>query len=104
MAVGSPPYVKPSNTDDAYKYFIKTGEIEKLLFQWNRHFCVTVKMLDLIKKMLCVDISRRYVMDNVVSHGWLAVYQKQYNKTYNFQFKNNFNRILNQGISTYKLP
>eukprot|EP01084_Bolivina_argentea_P193283 331633_1 len=100
MAVGSPPYIKPSNSDDAYKYFIKTGHIEKLLFQWNRHLCVTVKMLDLLKNMLKVDTKKRYLIENVLKHSWLSVYQKQYKSTYNqiSKPKNNIN------LPIYKLP
>ena len=48
MAVGSPPYAKPSNDDDTFKYYIRNGQIEKLLFQWNKHSCVTVKLVDLV--------------------------------------------------------
>lgn len=104
MAVGSPPYIKPSNSDDAYKYYIKTGLIEKLLFQWNRHFCVTVKMLDLLKKMMCADIEDRYLIDDVLKHSWLNVYLKQYQSTYGQRRNRNNNNSIYRQLLVYKLP
>ena len=104
MAVGSPPYIKPSNSDDAYKYFVKTGLIEKLLFQWNRHFCVTVKMLDLLKNMLMVNMGKRFLINDVLQHGWLNVYYKQYKSTYGQREKYQQNNSIFHQLSLYKLP
>eukprot|EP01084_Bolivina_argentea_P193280 331630_1 len=107
MAIGSPPYVKPCNRDDAYKYFIKTGQIDRLLFQWNKHLCVTIKMLDLLKNMMKVDINARYVIENILTHPWVSVYKKQYEQLYSPSEKEINNHKVNVNeyeITIYKLP
>jgi len=105
MAVGAPPYVKPSNNDQGYKYFIRTGKIDQLLFQWNRHYCVTVKMLDLLHNMLQADVSLRYYIEDVLKHPWLSVYYRQYQATYQRnQIQARPVRSVYQQLSIYKLP
>merc|ERR1712228_425432 len=107
MAIGSPPYVEPSEDDDTFKYYIRNGYIEQLLFQWNKHCLVTVKMVDLMKKMLNVDVKSRYLIEDCLKHSWMSSYYKQYQSQYNEQMnglEEEYEDVQNHYVSLYKLP
>merc|ERR1712228_318839 len=77
MLVGSPPYNKPVDSDQAYLY-IKNGIIDQLLFQWERNHFITVKVLSLLHSMLQYDADSRFLVDDVVQHPWLSLYYHKY--------------------------
>jgi len=77
MLVGSPPYNKPSESDQAYLY-VKNGIIDQLLFQWERNHFITLKVLDLLHKMLCFESDERVLVEEVLRHPWLALYFNKY--------------------------
>jgi len=77
MLVGSPPYNKPSESDQAYLY-VKNGIIDQLLFQWERNHFITLKVLDLLHKMLCFESEDRMLVEDVLQHPWLALYFNKY--------------------------
>jgi len=77
MLVGSPPYNKPSESDQAYLY-VKNGIIDQLLFQWERNHFITLKVLDLMHKMLCFESEERVLVEDVLQHPWLALYFNKY--------------------------
>merc|ERR1711920_70010 len=77
MLVGSPPYNKPIDSDQAYLY-IKNGIIDQLLFQWERNHFITVKVLSLLHSMLHFEAHSRFLLDDVVQHPWLALYYQKY--------------------------
>merc|ERR1719361_627887 len=77
MLVGSPPYNKPSESDQAYLY-VKNGIIDQLLFQWERNHFITLKVLDLMHKMLCYESEERVLVADVLQHPWLALYYNKY--------------------------
>lgn len=77
MLVGSPPYNKPVDSDQAYLY-VKNGIIDQLLFQWERNHFITVKVLSLLHNMLCFDSDKRFLVDDVIQHSWLSLYYHKY--------------------------
>jgi len=77
MLVGSPPYNKPTEGDQAFVY-IRRGLIDQLLFQWERNHFITVKVLSLLHSMLDADAESRFLMDDVVQHSWLSLYYQKY--------------------------
>merc|ERR1712013_761255 len=77
MLVGSPPYNKPSESDQAYLY-VKNGIIDQLLFQWERNHFITLKVLDLLHKMLCFESEERFLVSDVLRHPWLSLYFNKY--------------------------
>merc|ERR1712079_733219 len=77
MLVGSPPYNKPVDSDQAYLY-IKNGIIDQLLFQWERNHFITVKVLSLLHSMLDYNPQSRFLVDDVVEHPWLSLYYHKY--------------------------
>jgi len=77
MLVGSPPYNKPSESDQAYLY-VKNGIIDQLLFQWERNHFITLKVLDLLHKMLQFEEDERLLVEDVLRHPWLALYFNKY--------------------------
>jgi serine/threonine protein kinase len=77
MLVGSPPYNKPVDSDQAYLY-IKNSIIDQLLFQWERNHFITVKVLSLMHSMLRFDPAQRFLVDDVIKHPWLSLYYHKY--------------------------
>merc|ERR1712176_919800 len=105
MLVGSPPYNKPVDSDQAYLY-IKGGIIDQLLFQWVRNHFITVKVLSLLHNMLSYDIKKRFLVDDVIKHQWLSLYFHKYK--YQMAKKSQMQQMKNKGnghcLPFYKLP
>eukprot|EP00484_Ammonia_sp_Unknown_P024446 CAMPEP_0197023002 /NCGR_PEP_ID=MMETSP1384-20130603/3788_1 /TAXON_ID=29189 /ORGANISM="Ammonia sp." /LENGTH=592 /DNA_ID=CAMNT_0042451139 /DNA_START=105 /DNA_END=1883 /DNA_ORIENTATION=+ len=78
MAVGAPPYKKPSDSDECFADFISKGRIAHLLYRWQRHHYVTERMLSLMHAMLQKDESQRFTIDDVVKHAWFKPYYQRY--------------------------
>eukprot|EP00485_Elphidium_margaritaceum_P014194 CAMPEP_0202733614 /NCGR_PEP_ID=MMETSP1385-20130828/188259_1 /ASSEMBLY_ACC=CAM_ASM_000861 /TAXON_ID=933848 /ORGANISM="Elphidium margaritaceum" /LENGTH=604 /DNA_ID=CAMNT_0049399953 /DNA_START=107 /DNA_END=1921 /DNA_ORIENTATION=+ len=104
MAVGSPPYMKPSNSDPAFYYFIKTANIDRLLIQWNRGYCVTTKMLNLMHQMLRVDAGKRSSVEDVMTHPWLNAYHKQFKQSFAKTSVARAYRSIFHDLMCYQLP
>ena len=105
MLVGSPPYNKPIDSDQAYLY-IKNGIIDQLLFQWERNHFITVKVLSLLHKMLNYDINKRYFVDDVIKHPWLSLYFHKYKNQMakKSQLQQQKNKRIKPRLPFYKLP
>merc|ERR1712176_675241 len=105
MLVGSPPYNKPIDSDQAYLY-IKGGIIDQLLFQWERNHFITVKVLSLLHNMLSYDIKKRFLVDDVIKHQWLSLYFHKYKHQMlkKSQLQQQKNKRRNLRLPVYKLP
>eukprot|EP00484_Ammonia_sp_Unknown_P008515 CAMPEP_0197073042 /NCGR_PEP_ID=MMETSP1384-20130603/210401_1 /TAXON_ID=29189 /ORGANISM="Ammonia sp." /LENGTH=613 /DNA_ID=CAMNT_0042511867 /DNA_START=221 /DNA_END=2062 /DNA_ORIENTATION=+ len=105
MLVGSPPYNKPVESDQAYLY-IKNGIIDQLLFQWERNHFITVKVLSLLHSMLCYDASKRFLVDDVIQHSWLSLYFHKYKHQMlkKSQLQKQKNQRMKPRLPYYRLP
>jgi len=105
MLVGSPPYNKPVDSDQAYLY-IKNGIIDQLLFQWERNHFITVKVLNLLHSMLNFNQSERFLVDDVIEHPWLSLYYHKYRHQMvkKSQLQQQKNKRKNVRLPIYKLP
>eukprot|EP01083_Nonionella_stella_P013805 38834_1 len=105
MLVGSPPYNRPVDSDQAYLY-IKNGIIDQLLFQWERNHFITVKVLSLLHCMLCYDESKRYLVEDVIAHPWLSLYYHKYKHQMakKSQLQQEKNKRCKPRLPFYKLP
>jgi len=105
MLVGSPPYNKPVDSDQAYLY-IKNGIIDQLLFQWERNHFITVKVLSLLHSMLKFNSSERFLVDDVIEHPWLSLYFHKYKHQMEkkSQLQQQKNKRRNVRLPVYKLP
>merc|ERR1719242_2884511 len=77
LAIGAPPFQKPSPRDEAFQ-FIESAEIPQLLRSWRRQNYATARLVQLLHEMLSVDESQRFLMENVLRHPWLSIYYQQY--------------------------
>jgi serine/threonine protein kinase len=105
MLVGSPPYNKPIESDQAYLY-IKNGIVDQLLFQWERNHFITVKVLSLLHSMLCFDAKKRFLVDDVIQHSWLSLYFHKYKHQMmkKSQLQKQKNKRMKPRLPYYKLP
>merc|ERR1712013_883844 len=65
-----------SATDDAFPDTMQP--IKEELFQWERNHFITLKVLDLLHKMLCFESEERFLVSDVLRHPWLSLYFNKY--------------------------
>merc|ERR1719276_207599 len=77
MLIGSAPYVKPDAIEDKTFRWVTGGktQLKRLLQVWNTS--ISEDALDLLSKMLCVHIKKRFSLKDVLEHKWMRKVNQQ---------------------------
>eukprot|EP00814_Leptocylindrus_danicus_P013558 CAMPEP_0116047290 /NCGR_PEP_ID=MMETSP0321-20121206/28785_1 /TAXON_ID=163516 /ORGANISM="Leptocylindrus danicus var. danicus, Strain B650" /LENGTH=383 /DNA_ID=CAMNT_0003529105 /DNA_START=24 /DNA_END=1176 /DNA_ORIENTATION=- len=68
MLTSSPPYDRPSPTDDMFVWFMR-GEMEEIIKAWGLQ--LSSEVIDLMSGMMCVDPEKRLTLSEVLEHPWM---------------------------------
>jgi len=73
MVTGFPPFERPHDSDDQFR-FMADGHLVDLLNHWK--LGLSTEVMDLLQGMLYGDPKKRLCLNKVMEHPWLQVNDK----------------------------
>lgn len=68
MLTSSPPYDRPSTTDDMFVW-VSNGKLDEIICAWGLQ--LSPEVIDLMSGMMCVDPEKRLTLDEIMEHPWM---------------------------------
>eukprot|EP01083_Nonionella_stella_P083774 231698_1 len=70
MVVGSPPFPRASSDDALFKAIVMNHALDRVLEAWGKADYVSLDLLDLFGRLLCVNPERRLNIKEVAQHSF----------------------------------